>query len=374
MGCLTHSFTDVPVVPGVTPIQTATKGGPIWPDFTSQSLLRHCRNGVPVDLEPLLSAAPKRAMPQAVWGCFLDLRFGHLIAEHLSRLPLALRQWPDLPVLFAAPEGVTLTTLPGWVWDIFAWIGLDASRVGLVTEPLLVDQLFACPQQEMMFNIGPSQAYLDLLTSWTDRLPHCPTALLYVTRAGLLTNGRGGLAGEGYLTQLLQDLGVAILDPATSPLTYQLQAYAGASQIVFCEGSAVHGRQLLGRIDQDIHILRRRDGHSIAQAQMIPRARLVQYHDVAGATLPVHWKSGLRRADADLRLYDVDRLFACFETLGVALRPHWSPDAYRAAAIADISAWTAARKPSAQVLAQYHQTLHDAQMLPPSLPIKTAKG
>lgn len=365
MSCLAHSFHDVPVVPGIKPIQVATKGGPIWPDFAQEKTLRHCRDGRPVDLPPVWpEGAVEKTIPAALWGCFIDLRFGHLVAEHLSRLPLAVRQWPDLPVLFAAPEGVTVQTLPRWIWEIFDWIGLDSARVQLVTQPMRVGQLFAVPQQEMMFKTGPSQPYLDLLTSWTSRLNGVSRDVLYVTRAGLVAKGHGGFAGEGYVSDLLNRLGIAVLDPAASSIPEQLNAYAGAQRIVFCEGSAVHGRQLLGHIDQEIHILRRRDGQNLAQAQIAPRVGALRYHDVGKETLPVYWKSGLRRDSADLRLYDLAHLFRCFAALGVDLPRYWSRSAYRAAALADIEAWLALHKPMARLRAQYHQILRAADMLP----------
>jgi hypothetical protein len=361
---LYHEVARVPVVPGVKPIKTATKGGPIWPDFATETALRHCRNGVPVDLQPDAPEAIAEVIPAAIWGCFLDLRFGHLIAEHLSRLPLALRHWPDLPVLFVAADGISLADIPTWVWEVFDWIGLAPERVHLVTAPVLVERLCACGQQEMMMTTPPSQIYLDLLTSWTDQLPAQPCDLLYVTRRGLVTQGRGGHAGEGYLVRLLQQAGVTVLDPLHASIPQQLAAYAGAKTIVFVEGSAVHGRQLLGHIAQDLHILRRRDGQSIARRQLLPRCQKLRYRDVAGARLPVFWKSGARRDDADLRLYDLEGLWDTFESLGVPLHGKWRGAEYRTEAIRDIEAWAAVRKPKGALLADYVQTLRKARTLP----------
>lgn len=363
---LYHAVAQVPVVPGVKPIKAGTKGGPIWPDIDAYADLRHCRNGRPVDLTPDRPSDFAETLPAAVWGCFLDLRFGHLVAEHLSRLPLAVRQWPDLPVLFAAPEGVERADLPSWVWEIFAWIGLDADRVRVVTRPVLVERLFACCQQETMFKVRPSQAYLDLLTGLTARLPAQTTGLLYVSRQGLVAEGRGGHAGEAYLIRLLQETGVSVLDPRQCTVMQQLHAYAGARTIVFVEGSAVHGRQLLGHVSQDIHILRRRDGHSIARQQLAPRCRKLRYRDVAGPTLPVYRKNGPRRDESDLRLYDLEGLWNTFATLGVQLQGKWREAEYRAAVVKDLEAWAAVRKPRRSEIASFGQTLREARMLPAS--------
>lgn len=359
-------FARVPVVPGVRPIQQATKGGPIWPDFDVQVLPRHCRNGVPVDLLPDVPKALVETLPKAIWGGFLDLRFGHMLAEHVSRLPFALREWPDLPVLFTTAENVDMADIGTWVWDVFDWIGLAKSRVRLVKQPLLVGQLYGAGQDVMMVRIGPSQAYLDLLNGWTAGLAVEPRDLVYVSRQGLVATGKGGHAGEGYLVERLQAAGIAVLDPAQVPILDQLRSYAAARTLIFAEGSAVHGRQLLGEIAQDIHVLRRRNGHSIARAQISPRCKALHYHDVAGVGLPVFWKSGVRRSDVDLRLYDLDALWSAFDAVGVDLRTGWQDAAYKAAVLHDIEAWGAVRNPRRAVLADYCHRLDQVQMLPSS--------
>ena len=94
-----------------------------------------------------------------------------------------------------------------------------------------------------------------------------------VSRAGIAQRGGGGHAGESYLIGLLRSKGVTVLDPGQADLSVQMAAYAGAVRLIFAEGSALHGRQLLGRVAQDIDVLRRRPGKVMAQAQLQPRCR-----------------------------------------------------------------------------------------------------
>ena len=143
----------------------------------------------------------------------------------------------------------------------------------------MVSELRCAPQAERLEMIGPSERYLALLDQTTRRNALVPkqSAVLYVTRSGLLRLGKGGHVGESYLVVVLQALGVEILDPGTATLTEQLASYAGARTLVFAEGSAMHGRQLLGRLPQDIVVLQRREEQKLARHNLTPRCRALRY-------------------------------------------------------------------------------------------------
>jgi hypothetical protein len=96
---------------------------------------------------------------------------------------------------------------------------------------------------------------------------------LYVSRAGL----RARFAGEGYLEVVLREAGFRVLRPETVSLEAQLSAYAGAETIVFAEGSALHGPQLMGRSLGDVTVLTRRAGWNLARAVLHPRAKSLRY-------------------------------------------------------------------------------------------------
>lgn len=351
-------FTDLPVVPVTRVHQHVATGGPIWPGFAVQTWVRHCRNGRPWDKKPDL---PARLLPfagPAVWGGFLDSHFGHFVADHLPRLALSLRERPGDSYLFTVEPGVTRGTLAPWVGQVFDWIGLPWDQVHLVTEGLYVAALRVAPQAETLSQIGPDAAYLAAIAPWAEGLVPERAPLLYVSRTGLPQKGGGAHAGERYLVALLQRLGVAVLDPARANVAAQMAAYAGAARLVFAEGSALHGRQLLGGVPQDIAVLRRRPDTLMAQAALVPRCRSLTYHDVGAGRLMAYWKTGKDRPDPALSLYDVGALMAVFQGLGVDLVPVWDHDAYRAAARADIADWTRVQDPGARRAAEYQAVLH----------------
>jgi hypothetical protein len=366
-------FSDVPVVPVTLVHRHIAFGGPIWPDFDHQTWVRHCRNNKPMDRAPERPEEVERLEGDAVWGGFLDSHFGHFVSDHLARLPAVLRERPGDTYLFTVDPGVTLDTLPAWVAQVFDWIGLPMHQVRLVTAPLLVRRLWVGNQAEMLPNAAPEPGYLEIIAPWAKRLVATPSRLLYVARVGMAAQGGGCHAGEGYLTELLQKRGVAVLDPATAPLEQQLAAYAGAKRIVFAEGSALHGRQLLGRLNQDIVVLRRRPGTRMAAANLTPRCRKLIYHDVGKHILMSYWKTGPVRRSTALNLYDVGRMQKVIAWQGIDLRADWDRDAYAQAAMADVERWIAWHQPKEKRLEEYAAILSRAGLGPEASALAPSK-
>ncbi len=353
-------FTEVPVVPVVSVGQHVPHGGPIWPEFEHRILIRHCRNNVPVDTCPALPPETVRVEEDCVWGGFLDSHFGHFVAEHLPRLPAALRERPDDTYLFTVDPGMTRDGLPAWVGQVFDWIGLRLAQVRLVTEPLTVRCLRVGVQGEMLPQVAPKPGYLDLIAPWARAVEPVAADLLYVARTGLADQGAGVHAGESYVVERLRQQGVAVLDPARAPLAAQMAAYAGAVRIIFAKGSALHGRQLLGPVAQDIAVIRRRPGKRMAEAMLTPRCRALRYHDVGDQTLMAYWSSGAERPNPAMRLYDIKRLFRVFQGFGIDLARDWDDDAYAVAALADVEAWVGWHKPKDKHWPAYAQALTNA--------------
>ena len=376
MACITHSFNDVPVVPVVSYARHVPRGGPIWPDFDNQTTARHFYNGHPADRPAPMPDAPiEDHLEEAVWGGFLDPGFGHLVAEHLSRVRWALTVWPDKTYLFTVAPGTTADGVAAWVWQILAFVGLPAAQVRLVTAPLRVARLHVAAQDEMLGEVAPSPAYLDLLDRFTAKITPAPTDLLYVTRKGMVVQGEGGHAGEDYLVEVLESLGVAVFDPRRADIPAQLAAYAGAKHLVFAEGSALHGRQLLGRLPQRITVLMRRPRFKMAEDAIAPRVQALTYLNVGTTPLKAYDGGGHDPAAKDrpalaLRLYDLDALMAGFATMGVPLASVWDRHAYRAAAKRDIEGWTRARNIARPHIRQYRPLLRRMQLLPDALRAK----
>jgi len=366
---LLQRLSDVTIVPVTSVHQHIPHGGPLWPGFANAAGLRHCRAGVPVDQPPDPPSGPVAELREpAVWGGFLDAHFGHLVAEHLPRLPFALRDRPDHPVLFTLDPVLDPGALPGWIWGVLDWIGVPRARVRLVTQAVRVADLSAGPQAEMLPQVPPSAAYLDLLDARAADLRPVACDLVYVGRAGLAAKGGGGTAGEGYLIALLTRLGVTVLDPGRADVATQLATYAGARHLVFAEGSALHGRQLLGRVRQQITVLRRRRGRSMARAMLTPRVSGLEYREVTATALIPLWKSGQPRPDPALSVYDLPWLFAAFALRDVDLPGFWDMDAYHAAVQADLAGWFAHRQPEPPLVIRFRRQLAEAGLPEAILP------
>lgn len=334
-------FHQVPVVPVRSVARHVAFGGPVWPDFDRQVAPRHCRDGRPVDRCPEVPAATSLLDAAAVWGGFLDPQFGHLIVEQLTRLPQSLAERPGDPVLFTLPKGLSAQAVPGWVWQVLDWHGVPRDRVRLVDRALTVAELHVAAQGEMMGKAPTPAAYLDLLdrTSARRALVADRGGVVFVTRAGMVARGKGGHAGEGYLADALRRAGVRVVDPALLPVRRQLEVHAGARVLVFSEGSAIHGRLLLGRGAQDIHVLRRRPSRDLAAEQLAPRCDRLHYHAAVGQRLWARMRDGGERLDLTAAIYDLGVVLDLFASLGHDLRPDWDDGAYRAAVARDLRGW-----------------------------------
>jgi hypothetical protein len=343
-------FRDIPVVPTQSIKDRVPRGGPVWPNFARQTGVRVCRSGVPADRRPDMPAEPgARIGAPCVWGGYLEASFGHLVAEHIPRLPFALAERPDDLYLFTCARGKGRSDIPAVVWDLLAWFGLPQDRALVVESPVTAAELRAGPQAECLWRSTPAPAYLAELDRVADRnglIPR-PAPVLYVSREGILARGGGGHLGETYLVARLRALGVAVMDPAACSVREQLAAYAGAERIVFAEGSACHGRQLIGWRNQEVHVLRRRPGASVGKPMLAARCRRLVYHDTVGDRVLTYPSGGAPRTDTAAILYDRDRLFDAFAEVGVDLARVWDDDAWRAAAAGDLAVWMARHPPAA---------------------------
>lgn len=334
-------FHDIPVVPVTKVIRIKGNGGPAWPDFDRQVTARFCRDGVASDWKPEVADRLLPLSGRAVWGGFLAPQFGHLAAESVTRLPQSLRERPEDTYLFTAPPGETAESLPAFTWAVLDWFGLSRAQVKIVTEPCLVPELRVAAQGEMLGKLPTDPAYLDLLdANAAQKLPAItPGGIVFVTRAGMVAKGQGGHAGEGYLAQVLADAGVRVIDPGQISLPEQMATYRGAKTLIFSEGSALHGRCLLGRVPQDIHVLRRRSRRDTARPQLQARCRSVSFVEALSDSLGAARLEMRARPHLAVALYDLDQVFRLFASLGLDLKSLWDASAYREAARRDIASW-----------------------------------
>jgi hypothetical protein len=346
-----QTFHDVVVVPYAQLLDKWQdgefhQGGPIWPDWERQVAARHCREGRPFDMLPDAPATTARYVEALAWGGGIDPQFGHQVADFSSRLLGTTLVRPELPIAFSSkPERGwrTVADTPAFFGAILEWFGIDPQRIHLVNEPTLVGELFVAPQAEQLDGPGPSEVYLDALDELAAarlfELPVERVPALYVSRAGMPAR----FAGETYLERILEAAGVHVMRPETLPLLEQIRAYRAAERIIFAEGSAVHVLQLLGHVDADVGVIVRRGGTHIAEANLVPRVRSLEYEDATAGMVCGILPSGRRATHLGLSVLRDDEIVDLFARLGVDLVGHWGDHAFAEARDQDVLAWADAQ-------------------------------
>jgi hypothetical protein len=341
------SFDNVPVLPftellGVVNGLSYHKGGPLWPDWDRRTLVRHRVGQRVVDTrpdDPDPAALTEVIEEPAAWCGPISRHFGHMVADFSTRIPVYARLKPLPLLLFASPPGARFSKLedtPEFFQQILQWYGVPPERVKIVNQPTLVRKLVCTGQQERLLQVGPSPAYLQILEGHARR-----NGLMGVEQRGVVYCSRAGmknkLAGEAHLERYLQSLGVEVFRPENFSLLEQLFVYATAETLIFSEGSAVHGLQLLGPSLGHVHVLRRRPRSRIAAAALRPRCRSLHYHDVGELVC------GLNHLGQPATAHGVccirtERLMQALASAGLPQGP-WDAATFETVAEADVLAW-----------------------------------
>ena len=335
-------FPAIPVLPVTEETAMVLRGGPLWPDWAGAGPLRHNRSGVPVDRKPDLPDTALTDLPgPATWGGHAVPHFGHFLAEHGTRILQARAEHGDKTMLFTLPPGQNASQVPAFFWQTLTWYGVDPQKVRFVVTPLRVGELWAAPMAEQWAHVPPSEGYLQLLAenAAARNLTARHTGLVYVARDRMEATGEGHNAGEPYLCALLERLGVTVIRPETLSLRTQLEYYLGAETLVFAEGSALHGLQLLGRQHKTVVVLNRRANMRIGLSALQPRVSSLAYAEVTRGSAAVLWPNGNPWLVRAISIYDTDRLLDTFDRLGVPLSRHWDMPAYLEARAKGIRTW-----------------------------------
>ena len=162
-------------------------------------------------------------------------------------------------------------------------------------------------------------------------MPSIP--FVYVSRS----QQRGGILGEAYLERVFEQAGGLAIRPEELPLERQMEIYSGARKLVFCEGSAVHGLQLLGRLPSEVIILKRRD-RPFGTEIFPPRVQALHYTKAGSEELRFDLspaKNELRSA-RDKICVNSEKFLATMDKLGIPISKYWNEKEYCRAAEEDI--------------------------------------
>lgn len=279
------------------------------------------------------------------WGSPIIRHFGHQIADFSTRLLETSRLDPGIivavsPKLRTSKKSgkIYAEPLTPYFEAILDWYDIARSRVRVVDRPWIVRELWVAPQSEQLCGDVTDDRTLDALDEVVARkfgAIEKRQEPVFVSRS----LQRSRLAGEVYLDKVLAAQGVRVVHPETLPLRDQLSIYAESDLLIFSEGSAVHGTQLLGRSLGAVHVLNRRPGARLAEANVRPRARSLEYFDPSDISVFGVTPAGNPAPETGLSIPDSDRLIAFFEHLGIHVSADWREDEFSAQQERDLLGW-----------------------------------
>ena len=271
-----HDAQLIPLTPRAHAM--GVEGGIRWnphpPEYAHRLVVRpDGRPAMRTRVESLAEAprAASRLLGTTLYGDVFFNHFGHFMAECPHRLwaweryrdqvdRLAILRPP--PAAPAHPQTGAPRGLLGFQLQALAYLGIDSERVTLIDAPAMAETLLV-PEQGSIWGGGPfapPSGYIDWLgerqqdffAAYSPERGSYPERLC-VTRGHLIH--QGGIAGEAYLERLLAEEGFHIFRPERHSLAEQMNHYRHAREIVFTEGSALHGLELMGRLPQSPHIV-----------------------------------------------------------------------------------------------------------------------
>lgn len=194
-----------------------------------------------------------------LWGGMLWAHFGHFLVESTSRLwALSHLETPVDGIIFIPKRPRVGDAKRGFQNDFIDLMAKDLP-VHVATVPTQVERL-----------IVPGQGFgLGLITTGTksfrkaihDRFarsvePEGPDRL-YISRSALGL-GKGGLLGEEHLETLLEQEGYTVFHPQKHDIATQIARYKAAKKVIAADGSALHLFAMIGRSDQSVAMILRR--------------------------------------------------------------------------------------------------------------------
>lgn len=252
-----------------------------------------------LDIEPPPAEASADAPlieGDVVWGGLFKDHFGHMAAEGVHRL-WAVRHLPglrDAKVAFHATRSHS-GKANRWFAAMLRWLGVKPDKVVFVNRVTRIERLFVPDQAQTLEGWPLVPHHKRLLPAATRLLADAAGPdRLYVSRRLHIQSGT--YLGESYIEDLLVKAGFTAIIPEQEPVKAMLAKIAGASQIVFAEGSAIHHLDLLRHVKADIFVIGRRT-HSTARFGKVLGAACDRWRvfEPKGRDLLIDWEKDGRQ-------------------------------------------------------------------------------
>ncbi|MBV8359924.1 MAG: glycosyltransferase family 61 protein [Deltaproteobacteria bacterium] len=250
--------------------------------------------------------------------------FGHIMAEMIHRILPSRIFFPDvnrylLVTTLNHEVGPGIESLYRTHQEVLEFCEIDPGSVLILNENAVVEHLSICEQGATLLG-RPTPWYLEVLQDFsTRRLDQIhgsrpSPAQVYVSKSKIPHGST--ILGERYIEELLSHEGFFIFHPEEAPLSLQMDIYRKAKQLVFAEGSAIHGTQLLGEkmLDSTFVFLRNIHFQHLLADILQPRSQqLDMFPDTSIlGTIIVDRDSRRPRVEFSVSLFDIDRLVTFF--------------------------------------------------------------
>lgn len=191
----------------------------------------------------------------SILGGMVSMHFGHALTQSLGRL-WAHEIAPDAPILFF-PETLGVTTLPKYLIDLARSFGVH-NPLRLVAHSTVCARLIV-PSDICNLAHRPSVTpyFRDWLALRRPSVSSGNAERLYVSRSRLAPQ-QGHYLQERLLEDALVPHGYRIFHPQDHAIAEQIEAYLGASHLIFAEGSSAHLWSLVAPGGQKVAVIQRR--------------------------------------------------------------------------------------------------------------------
>ena len=315
------------------------------------SRLRHTRYWQPVDSYDEHACDYQLVSGQFTYAGPIYHHFGHFMSEMVHRILPSLGSDETRRWIFVGALNDTLlddyARAPAFFKDVLSFFRIDPSAVRILTHDCLVEEILVA-EQGSDFGGGPKPGYLDQLRQyWAERSETSRHAgrtarKMFVSRSDVVTGGI--FLGEAYLARCLEREGFETFLPQNHALLEQMDAYRSAETVIFSEGSACHGTELLGQamLGRCVLLSRRPDHLEIFSRVLRDRSEAFEVfagNPALGSLVCVEGGSPLPHAGVSL--FDIPRLLDFLRGNGIAALDDFSLAAYLEQAEQDFDAHVA---------------------------------
>ena len=264
-----------------------------------------------------------------LYGGPLKLHFGHVLLDTVPRLhgfDRKIHQGVIFPLLMEKKN----SEIPGWVYDIFSYFGLNEKDIHIVRHPTNFESV-EFVQPGLVSKLPSPQWYLDYLSQLSYRYYSNTPPNIYLGRTHLINQGT--LMGESYFSELLENY--VYVKPEEHSLDMQISMLANADRILFTEGSSIYPVSLLPKISGNVYMLGRRVGGSALFNKMVDCRGSFYNLGNENSLIRLDNKNGINKPNSPSYTLDPESVFLDMVHFGMTSKPTFDWEEFISAEMKD---------------------------------------